>query len=56
MKWPVAASLVLLAFASHPARGATTARRAAALFVHADSMLARNTIDTRRAALREPSS
>ena len=53
MAWAAAAPLLLLAITACPARAATPARRAAALYVHADSMLARNTIDTRRTALRE---
>jgi len=53
MKWPAALAVLLLVVAADPTRAATPAARAAALFLHADSLLARNTIDTRRAALRD---
>ncbi len=52
MKWPAAVPL-LLVIAAHPASGALPVRQAAALAAHADSMMARNTIDTRRTALRD---
>jgi GWxTD domain-containing protein len=45
--------LLLLVAPALPGRSATRATRAAALYAHAESLLARRTIDTRRGALRE---
>jgi len=53
MIWPAAMIVLLLVAPAFPGRAATRATRAAALYAHAESLLARRTIDTRRGALRE---
>ena len=53
MRWPAAMILLLLVAPAVPGRSATRATRAAELYAHAESLLARRTIDTRRGALRE---
>ena len=53
MRWPAAITVLLLVAPAFPCRAATRATRAAALYAHAESLLARRTIDTRRGALRE---
>jgi Tfp pilus assembly protein PilF len=51
--WVVALGLALVAGAPAHTRAATAAARAETLYAHAEGLLKRNQIDTRRIALRE---